>query len=55
MADSNTTVTKEEILAEIQVLRNAKGTLVWDSLIRVLTMLCEYATPEEEETQQGES
>lgn len=39
--------TKEEIMAEIEVFKNAKGTLVQDSLIRILNMLCEVATAEE--------
>ena len=42
------TVTKEEIEAKILTLKNAKGTLVWDSLIEVLGMIVEYATPAEE-------
>ena len=41
--------TKEEIMAEIKVFKNAKGTLVQDSLIRILNMLCEVATAEETE------
>ena len=41
--------TKEEIMAEIEVFKNAKGTLVQDSLIRILNMLCEVATAEETE------
>ena len=41
--------TKEEIMAEIEVFKNAKGTLVQDSLIRILNMLCEVATTEDEE------
>ena len=39
--------TKEEIMAEIEVFKNAKGTLVQDSLVRILNMLCEVATAEE--------
>ena len=44
--------TKEEIMAEIEVFKNAKGTLVQDSLIRILNMLCEVATAEDEETEE---
>lgn len=59
MADEQTvnTVTKEAIEAEIKILKNAKGTLVWDSLIKILNMLVEYATPEteEEETVEDQS
>lgn len=51
MADEQTvteaTVTKEEIMAEILTLKSAKGTLVWDSLIKVLGMIVDYATPAE--------
>ena len=51
MADEQTvteaTVTKEQIEAEIKNLKNAKGTLVWDSLIKVLGMIVDYATPAE--------
>lgn len=49
MADEQTvtevTVTKEQIEAEIKVLKNAKGALAWDSLIKVLGMIVDYATP----------
>ena len=46
MADEKT-VTKEQIETEIKNLKNAKGTLVWDSLIKVLGMIVDYATPAE--------
>ena len=46
--------TKEEIIAEIEVFKNAKGTLVQDSLVRILEMLCEVATAEETEETNGE-
>ena len=35
--------TKEEIMAQIQIFKNAKGTLVQDSLIKILEMLCNGA------------
>ena len=46
--------TKEEILAEIAVFKNAKGTLVQDSLVKILGMLCEVATAEEEVEENNE-
>ena len=57
MADEQTaaTVTKEEITALIKTLKYAKGTLVWDTLIRVLDMIVEYATPAEETTEETQS
>ena len=33
--------TKEEIMAQIQIFKNAKGSLVQDSLVKILEMLCE--------------
>ena len=58
MADEQTvteaTVTKEEIMAEILTLKNAKGTLVWDSLIKVLGMIVDYATPAEETVEENQ-
>lgn len=33
--------TKEEIMAQIQIFKNAKGTLVQDSLVKILEMLCD--------------
>lgn len=42
--------TKEEILAQIATLKNAKGTLVMDSLIKILEMITDVATAEKEET-----
>ena len=33
--------TKEEIMAQIQIFKNAKGALVQDSLVKILEMLCE--------------
>lgn len=57
MADEQTvteaTVTKEQIEAEIKNLKNAKGTLVWDSLIKVLGMIVDYATPAEETVEEN--
>ncbi len=35
--------TKEEIMAQIQIFKNAKGTLVQDSLVKILEMLCNGA------------
>ena len=35
--------TKEEIMAQIQIFKNAKGSLVQDSLIKILEMLCNGA------------
>ena len=32
--------TKEEIMAQIQIFKNAKGSLVQDSLVKILEMLC---------------
>ena len=40
--------TKEEIMAEIEIFKNAKGILVQDALVRILTMLCDVATSEED-------
>lgn len=58
MADEQTvtevTVTKEQIEAEIKNLKNAKGTLVWDSLIKVLGMIVDYATPAEETVEENQ-
>lgn len=58
MADEQTvteaTVTKEEIMAEILTLKSAKGTLVWDSLIKVLGMIVDYATPAEETVEENQ-
>ena len=58
MADEQTvteaTVTKEQIEAEILTLKNAKGTLVWDSLIKVLGMIVDYATPAEETVEENQ-
>ena len=39
--------TKEEIMAQIQIFKNAKGTLVQDSLVKILEMLCENIATEE--------
>ena len=39
--------TKEEIMAQIQIFKNAKGTLVQDSLVKILEMLCENVATEE--------
>lgn len=38
--------TKEEIMAQIQIFKNAKGTLVQDSLVKILEMLCNGAATE---------
>lgn len=58
MADEQTvaeaTVTKEEIMAEILTLKSAKGALVWDSLIKVLGMIVDYATPAEETVEENQ-
>lgn len=35
--------TKEEIMAQIQIFKNAKGSLVQDSLVKILEMLCNGA------------
>ena len=40
--------TKEEIMAQIQIFKNAKGTLVQDSLVKILEMLCKNIAPVEE-------
>ena len=40
--------TKEEIMAQIQIFKNAKGTLVQDSLVKILEMLCKTVPPIEE-------
>ena len=39
--------TKEEIMAQIQIFKNAKGSLVQDSLVKILEMLCENIATEE--------
>ena len=38
--------TKEEIMAQIQIFKNAKGTLVQDSLVKILETLCENIATE---------
>ena len=39
--------TKEEIMAQIQIFKNAKGALVQGSLVKILEMLCENIATEE--------
>ena len=40
--------TRQEIMAQIQIFKNAKGTLVQDSLVKILEMLCKNVAPVEE-------
>ena len=40
--------TRQEIMAQIQIFKNAKGTLVQDSLVKILEMLCKNIAPVEE-------
>ena len=37
--------TRQEIMAQIQIFKNAKGTLVQDSLVKILEMLCKNVAP----------
>ena len=46
--------TKEEIMAQIQIFKNAKGSLVQDSLVKILEMLCENIATEETTPDPGE-
>lgn len=40
--------TRQEIMTQIQIFKNAKGTLVQDSLVKILEMLCKTVPPVEE-------